>query len=164
LASAREHPPAVAIRRQQRDVESVRAMLRDFNERQSQLFFTIATFLLGYQPPDLYPLLDVDVAEATRALGSTYQTASRGVIYEHRPQSLGAERLAGSLKAAIAEAGQRGGSVYERDAAVVLNRIADACGSGEGTAFLDLLRRIVRDNGRDEPASTAPETPRLILP
>ena len=32
--------------------------------------------------------IDDDVAEATAAMAATYETAARGVLYEHRPQSL----------------------------------------------------------------------------
>src|SRR6195256_4296581 len=88
LASAREHPPAAAVRQQQRDIASFVQFVRDFSERQSQLFFLIATFLLGYDPPELQPLLDDDVAEGVAALASTFETASRGLIYDHRPASM----------------------------------------------------------------------------
>ena len=108
LASAREHPPAVAVRQQQRDVESLVEVVRDFNERQSQLFLMIATFLIRYEPPELQALLDDDVAEAADALAATFETASRGVIYEHRPASLPAERLAAALKADAGQAQRLG--------------------------------------------------------
>ena len=42
------------------------------------------------------------------------------VIYEHRPASVPAERLTTALKPVLVEAGQSGGSAFERDAAVVL--------------------------------------------
>src|SRR6185436_14797272 len=46
LASAREHPAAIVVRQQQRDVGLLLQVLRDFGERQSQLFLLIATFLV----------------------------------------------------------------------------------------------------------------------
>ena len=108
LAVAREHPPAVAVRRQQHDVAALVRYMRDLSERQSQLFFLIVTFLLRYQPPELHPLIDEDVAEAMGALAATFETAARGVIYEHRAASLSAERLVSGLKPLLAEAGQAG--------------------------------------------------------
>ena len=93
LASAREHPPAAAVRRQQHDVGAFLQVMRDFNERQSQLFLMISTFLVRYEPPELQPAIDDDVAEAMAALAATFETSARGVIYEHRPASLPAERL-----------------------------------------------------------------------
>ena len=98
LAVAREHPPAVAVRRQKHDVAALVRHMRDLSEQQSQLFFLIVTFLLQYQPPELNPLIDEDVAEAMEALAATFETAARGVIYEHRAASLPAERLASGLK------------------------------------------------------------------
>src|SRR5262249_59439060 len=52
LASAREHPPAAIARQQHRDLGLVVRALRDFNERQSQLFVLVVTFLVGYKPTD----------------------------------------------------------------------------------------------------------------
>ena len=68
--------------------------MRDLNERQSRLFFLILTFLARYRPAELLPLVDEDVVEALSSLAGTYETAVRGLIYEHRPPSLPAERLA----------------------------------------------------------------------
>jgi hypothetical protein len=150
LASARDHPPAVVVRQQQRDLGLVMQFMRDFTERQSQLFFLLTTFLVRYEPPELHAIIDDDVAEAATALASTYETASRGVIYEHRPASLPAERLAGALKPLLAEAGQGGGSSFERDAATVLRRACEAVHGlreqqpGQHRAFLDLLGRVIR--------------------
>lgn len=162
LASAREHPPAVIVRRQQRDLDLLVQGMRDLNERQSQLFFLINTFVNGYQPQDLHALIDEDVAEAADALAATYETASRGVIYDHRPQSLPAERLLLAMKPVLTEAGKGLGSAFERDAAVVLRRVSGAVrevASQEPTntrAFVELLRRVMRprdETRRDVPAS-----------
>ena len=121
LASAREHPPAVAVRQQQRDVALLVEIMRDFSERQSQLFFLLSTFLVRYEPAELQPLIDDDVTEGTAALAATFETAARGVIYEHRPASLPAERLMTALKVVFAERAAAG-VLLERDAAAVLAR------------------------------------------
>ena len=104
--------------------------MRDLSEQQSELFFLIVTFLLEYQPADLGQLIDADVAEATAALAATFETAARGVIYEHRATSLPAERLAISLKPMLVELERAGGSAFQRDAAVVLRRVAAAAHDG----------------------------------
>lgn len=173
LATAREHPPAAAVRLQQQHVHALAQSTRDLSERQLQLFFLINTFLRHYEPPELQPLLDQDVADAAAALAGTFETASRGVIYEHRPSALPADRLASALKPVIAEAGKPGGSAFDRDAAVVLRRIEEAARAITGSepssrAYLDLLGQIL-DAGttgaagaHDEPP---PENrPRLIVP
>jgi hypothetical protein len=132
LASARDHPPARIVRQQEDDVAAVVRFARDFNEFQSNLFFLTLTLLSGYSPAkpryselaaapylasETQSLIDEDVTEALAALGATYETASRGVLYEHRPQSLPAERLVAELMPLLEEAGQRGGAAFDRDAA-----------------------------------------------
>lgn len=168
LATAREHPPAVVVRRQQRDVESLVQSMRDLSERQSQLFFLISSFLQRYEPPEWQPLVDMDVVDAVAALAGTFETAARGVIYDHRPASMPADRLATALKPVIAEAGKHGGSAFERDAAVVLRRIEEAAREitaadpSNRRAYLDLLGRVLRED--KSPEGTDGNAPRLIVP
>ena len=171
LTTAREHPPAALVRQQQRDLGLLVQFMRDFNERQSQLFFLVNSLLVRYQPPELQPLIDDDVAEAAAAIAATLETSVRGVIYEHRPASLPAERLMSAIKPLLAEAGQNAGTPFERDAAVVLRRIEEAAREvrvseeGNQRAFLDLLGRVIRKTDAEgEPAQAAPEPSRLIVP
>ena len=116
----------MAVRQQQQDVELLMHGMRDLSERQSQMFFLINGFLQQYEPPELHSLIDDDVIEGVAALAGTFETAARGVIYDHRPAALPADRLATTLKPVIVEAGMGGGSAFERDAAVVLRRIGEA--------------------------------------
>ena len=149
LSAAREHPSAAAVRQQQRDVGLLVQCMRDLSERQSQLFFLINTFLQRYEPPELQPLIDDDVAEAAAALAGTFETAVRGVIYERRPAALPADRLATALRPVLAEAGKHAGSAFDRDAAVVLRRIEEAARGLKAAdppsrrAYLDLLGRVM---------------------
>jgi hypothetical protein len=168
LAVSREHPPAAVVRQQQRDIQLLVRFIRDFNERQSQLFFLIDAFLLRYQPPELHLLIDEDVIDAAASLAATSETAARGVIYEHRPASPPAERLVAALKPLLAKAGQGGGTPFERDAAVVLRRIEEAAREARAVdrenrrAFLDLLGRVIPEREEEEPPSSV--APRLIVP
>jgi len=105
------------------------------------------------------------------ALASTYETSVRGVIYEHRPASLAAERLVNLLKPILAKAGEGGGSAFERYAAVVRRRTeeivreARASDADNRRAFLDLLSRVVaRRPEADAAAAESDERSRLILP
>jgi hypothetical protein len=170
LASAREHPPAVVVRRQQRDVGLFLQIMRDFNERQSQLFLLISTFFVRYEAPELQPVIDDDVAEAAAALAATFETSARGVIYDHRPASLPAERLVAGLKPLLSEAGRSAGTAFERDAAVVLRRLEEAVRETRASdqenrrAFLDLLARIVRRTDDAHESSPEPAPTRLIVP
>ena len=169
LASAREHPAAVTVRQQQRDVALLVQFVRDFNERQSRLFFLVATFLAAYQPPELQRTVDAGVADAAGALAATFETASRGVIYDHRAASLPAERLVSALKPVLAEAGKGAGSSFDRDAAVVFRRIADAVRDAHAQKpddprlFLDLAARVAR-RPDDSQAPSRAERPSLIIP
>jgi hypothetical protein len=174
LASAREHPPAALVRQQQRDVAMLVQFVRDFSERQSRLFFLISTFLVGYQPSELQPFIDDDVAEGMAALAATFETASRGVIYDHRPASLPAERMISELKPMLLDAGRGAGSAFERDAAVVLRRVEKSVRGVRGDepdnrrTFLDLLGRVIKEpSGPDSSkgdAAQAPASTRLIVP
>ena len=171
LATAREHPSAAAVRQQQHDLSSIMRAMRDLNERQSRLLLLMLSFLARYQPPELQPLIDEDVSEAAAALAATFETAARGVIYEHRPASLSAERLANTLKPVLAEAGRDLGTTFDRDAAVVLRRVeAAARDAGElagdrRRGFLDLVGRLIskQDQAPSEP-EVSDEGSRIIVP
>jgi hypothetical protein len=160
LASAREHPPAVVVRQQQRDLGLLVQFMRDLNRRQSQLFFLVNSFVNEYQPESLHSLVDADIADAADALAATYETAARGVIYEHRPQSLPADRLVAAIKPLLAEAGKGQGTPFERDAAVVLRRVADAARDvakhdpANQRAYVELLKRVMRPS--EKSAAEAP--------
>jgi hypothetical protein len=170
LAASREHPPAAVRRQQQHDVALLVDIMRDFTQRQSQLFLLFGTFITRYQPPELHPLIDADLAEAMMALAATFETAVRGVVYEHRAESMSANRLVGALKPLLAEAGQQGGSAFERDAALVLRRIADGVGKaraadpGNPRALLQLLARTLGAGRAAADQSADSAAPRLILP
>jgi uncharacterized protein (DUF2267 family) len=124
--------------------------------------------LLRYEAPELHPLTDEDVGEAATALAATFETSLRGVIYEHRAASAAATRLIATLKPVLDEAGSRGGTRFERDAAVVLRRIVEAVRLSHDRdpdnrrAFLDLLVRANQGHVEERPA--VQETPRLIVP
>ena len=66
---------------------------RDLSQAQSQLFFVLNTFLQRYEPSELQPLIDEDVAEAAAALAATAETASRGLIYDQIGRASCRERV-----------------------------------------------------------------------
>lgn len=173
LASAREHPPAALVRQQRHDVGFVMQFVRDFSERQSQLFVMIATFLVrtAADAAALQPIIDDDVADALRSLAATYETSVRGVIYEHRPASLPAQRIVAGLTPLLAGAGKSGGTAFERDAAVVMRRMEQAAADIRAAEpesrrmFIDLLARIFSKAAEHEAtAASGPDAPRLIVP
>ncbi len=174
LAAAREHPPAVAHRQHQRDLLLFIDALRDFNQRQSQLFLAINSVIAQYVPPELQTITDADVIDAAAALAATFETASRGVIYEQRPSTRSAEHLAGAVRTLLLRAGQSGGSAFERDAAVVLHRIEQTARTAQKAeptnprAYLGLIERVARqsDHAPQGDAATMDSAPvsRLIVP
>jgi hypothetical protein len=107
-------------------------------------------------------------------MAATYETVTRGVIYEHRPASLPAERLATALKPVLAAAGKGAGSSFDRDAGVVLRRVEEAVRDVRAIdqqnrrAFLDLLGRVIaKTAGADDGAEghhEAAAASRLIVP
>jgi hypothetical protein len=145
-------------------------LARDFNERQSELFLLAGTFLTRYPSPDLQPLLDDDIAEAAAALAATFETSSRGLIFDHRPASLPADRLRTALKPVLVEAGRNGGTAFDRDAAVVLRRLEEAVREVRGIdpqnrrAFLDLLGRVIKRSEELEDSEAPRDASRLIMP
>lgn len=172
LASAREHPAAVVRRQQERDLAALLPTIRDLTERQHQLFFVFQSAIVRHQPEGFARLRDEDVAEAAAALAATLETAAKGVIYEHAPQSLPAQRLMTDLKALLADVRQRGATVHDREAAVVLRAVAQGArevrhlSDGTDTAYLSLVGRLLQQAGRPK---AAPEPPRaagssLIIP
>jgi hypothetical protein len=169
LASAREHPPAVTLRQQQRDMGLLVHVMRDLNQRQAELLFLVLSFIARYDPPELQPLVDEDLAESAAALAATFETAARGVIYEHRPASAPAARLLAELRPVLAEAGRGAGSSFDRDAAVVFRRLEQgvrdvpAEDRDNRRAFIALLGRVIAPAPGD--AASAPASPpRLIVP
>jgi hypothetical protein len=173
LSAAREHPAAVVVRQQRDDVGLVMQLVRDFSDRQSQLFVLIARFIVrsANDAAALHALIDEDVADAMRSLAATYETSVRGVIYEHPATSLPAQRLVAALKPLLADAGHNGGTPFERDAAVVLRRVEQAVAEfrgAEGTsgrAFIERLTRIFSKAAQeDAPAEPSSVEPRVIVP
>jgi hypothetical protein len=179
LTAAREHPAAAIVRQRQRDISLAVHFMRDFSQRQSHLFGMTASFLVRVDGErrtldagSVHPLIDDDVVEAVGAVAATYETSGRGVIYEHRPASLPAQRLVAALKPLLGEAGQGGGSSFERDAAVVMRRFEQAVGEVRALdqqnrrAFLEFLGRAIADKGAGDTAGAADDQPAsgLILP
>ena len=108
LVSARTHPPAVIQRQQERDARFLLPIIDGLGRRQYQLFFVVQATLHRLADTDELPVNDDVVRDTAQALAATYETASKGIIYEHRPSSLPAERLARELKSLLEGKDERG--------------------------------------------------------
>ncbi len=165
LRSARAHPPAVQRRQQERDLAVLIPAMRDLREDQTPLFWLTITFLGGYQADGLIRLTDDDVADATAALASTFETSARGVIYEHRATSLAGQRLAGDLRQFFEELGRGERRLTDATMASVLRAIEHGARAARKTldggdrAYLQLAARLKRATAADGEAGTkgAPE-------
>jgi hypothetical protein len=165
LASAREHPPAVVRRQQERDVAVLLPTVQRLSERQHQLFFLLQTVIARHKPEGFARLVDDDVAEAAGAMAATLETASRGVIYEHGAQSLVAQRLLADMKALLARIREQGARVYDGEVAIVLRAIEQGARETRHVApdgdvsYLTLVSRLLRQGGpaadADAPAEGA---------
>ena len=175
LASAREHPPAIVQREQQRDVGALMHTMRNVSERQQQLMFLLLGIARRYEGDPLQSLLDADIAEAARSLASTLETANRGVIYEHQPATMAAQRLVTDWKGLFKDISSREGGdrLVQRDGPVALRAIEQGATElgrilpGGDRAYLQLVARMLRPRpGEAQPG--APEEPPtasgLILP
>jgi hypothetical protein len=165
LAAAEAHPPASVRRQQERDLGLLVAMGDGLSQAQSNLYWAVLTFLVGFQADPLVKLVDEDLADGAASLAATYETAGRGLIYEHRPQSLVAQRLVTELKGFLAslaaEADAPAARQLERDAALVLRRLEtgarrarEAVGQGPTTA-LDAISRVVGAAARHRDSKAA---------
>jgi hypothetical protein len=174
LAGARTHPPAVVKKQQERDFGYIAASFGRLSQSQGQLSWLLFAAIAGFQGDALLRATDEDLAEAAGALAATYETAGRGVIYEHRPNSLVAQRLATDIQTLLQKLGENGGRAFERDAATVLRALEKAATGaqkalGDGpTSCLELVKRLVRDAGLQDRAPEAappePPGPTLVLP
>jgi hypothetical protein len=168
LTTAQRHPAAVVKRQQEQDLTVLLGALGRLSEGQLQIFFVIHAFISRFRP-DGPSLNDADVAEAAGALATTYETASRGVVFEQQASSLWAEPLRRELKAYLnklaAESGVAG-SRFDREVAVVLRGIErgakhDAPGIGTGAVdYLTLVARILHER----PPDPAQAGSRIVLP
>jgi len=168
LSSAREHPAATVKRQQEHDVAVLLPTLRGLSERQHQLFFLFQSLIGRHTPEGFARLVDDDVAEAAAAVASTLETAARGVIYDHPTQSLPAQRLATEMKTMLAEMGQQGAKIYDREAAMVLRAIEKGARETRrleagDTAYLTVMARLLQRNRAAAPAAPAQQGS-LIIP
>jgi hypothetical protein len=171
LAAAREHPAAVVKRQQERDATALLPAIRELTERQQQLFFLLHTAIARHIPEGFARLNDDDVIQAAGAVAATFETAARGVIYEHAPDSPVALRLAADLRATLAEI-RKQARVYDHEIAVVLRAIERGAREtrtqfgGDQNAYLALMGRLLQVNRIAQAASPAREEPRssIVLP
>jgi hypothetical protein len=174
LAAAREHPAAVVKRQQERDVALLLPTIRELTERQYQLFFLFQTAIARHIPEGFARLNDDDVADAAGSLAATFETAARGVIYEHAAGSTVARRLADDLKVMLEEMRKQGAKVFDHEVSVVLRAIERGArdtrtqAGGVADAYITLIGRLLQVNRLSRTADGTPDGSRaassIVLP
>jgi len=147
LAAAREHPAAVVKRQQRRDLAALLPTISHLTERQHQIFFLIQGLIARHTPEGFSRLIDEDVAQAAGAVAATLETASRGVLYEHSPASIPAQRLAREMTSMLAEM-RTHAKVYDSEVAITLRAIEEGTReihktSADEDAYLTLMGRLL---------------------
>lgn len=149
LRAANAHPPAVVQRQQERDIGFFFPLFGPLTERQQQIVLLLQAALRADE--DGAPALtDADVEQAAKATAATFETASRGIVYEHRAASLSAQRLAGRLQELIEDQRKQGVRLPDEDVAAAARcvetaaREADRALGGGATAYLALVGRLLR--------------------
>lgn len=163
LTASREYPAAVVRRQQERDIAVLLPTLSELTERQRQLFFVLQSVIARHKPEGFARLSDDDVAEAAGAIAATFETSSRGVLYEHTPESMVAKQLASEMKLLLTEIEKETGRSLQREATSVLRSIEtgarEARRSAEGgaTAYLTLMGRLLQTGHAGGQAGTPRE-------
>jgi hypothetical protein len=111
-------------RRRERDFAFVLPVIQDLSEKQYRLLLAFQAVILKHTAAALPSPIDTDVRDAAGTLASTLETARKGIIYEHQTASVLAQRIAGELRALLAEIEREAPApALERDAATALRRI-----------------------------------------
>jgi hypothetical protein len=157
LTTARAHPAATVQRRQERDLRFFLPLVSDLTEPQVRILMVFRAALLSHAKHAIPAVLDSDVADAAEAVAATLETARKGVIYEHQPTSIPAQRLATTFREALAAvSAERGARVarVEADAAATLRRMErgartaqEVLTGDEAPIFIGVLRRLMPESG-----------------
>ena len=161
LQSSTTHPPAAIQRQQERDLKFLLPTLQGLTDRQHQILFMVQSFL-RIDRNDVMPITDNDVQQAAAALAQTYETASRGILYEHSAPNVTGQRLAKEISDFIEAKRSDGTRLSDIDLAVAMRRLETAAQTAKtslgrdddpdsvsDTSYLSLLRRVLKDPDAD---------------
>ena len=153
LVASRFHPPASVRKQQDQDLGALMPALSSLSEPRQQLFLFTLTLVDRFRGEGLDAAADVDAASAAAALAATFETASKGLIYEQRPDSIPAQRMADGIRGVLEQLVQGRPSSFAADAAIVLRQLEDrvravgAASPGDPRAFLALAGRFAKRLG-----------------
>jgi len=123
--------------------------IAELTETQYRLLMLVQALVVQHAKNASPPPVDRDVAEAVASVAATLETAGKGIIYEHRPTAIYAQRIAEEISAALRDLVTRAGADgarLERDAAKALRA----------------LERSAREAEKDLPEAARPDTSWLV--
>ena len=162
-------------RQQERDARFLVPLMKGLTQHQYELFFLIQKLFYQQEQAAQLPVNDKIIADTAHALAATYNTASKGIIYEHRPSSLPAEQLSKVLRPLIEAIDDQRPAASTQDLIVVLQLIertatqADSSLEGGKKAYLALIGRLNAAFSEEQPDSAKPlqqpqSSQRVIIP
>lgn len=165
LATSRAHPSATARRRHETDLRQLMGSVGRLSEGQLQLFFLVQSYFLRPAPEGQPQTVDAEVADAASALAGTFETASRGLIFEHPAATPAGRRMVAELLPVLQDLGKGGGTRFDREVAEVLRAIERGARpdepAGGARDYLELVARVLGEQSATAPAAPAP---RIVLP
>lgn len=150
LKAARAHPHAALQRQQHHDSALIIQLISGLDDEAYAVLMACLPAALSFRTGADPPPLDHDLEAAAAALAATAETAARGVLYEHRPDSMVAARLARAMSAPLAGAAQDGLPRLDTATVVAMRRLAASVKAFERTApesphaYLDFLDRVLK--------------------
>jgi len=147
-------------------------IIQTFTQQQNQIFLFLLLTVHRFRSKSSVRLLDEDIVEAANALAATLETASKGIIYEHRPTSLPAQSLTAELAKALKDLNERAERSLDGDSTIALRGIKRAASDAQTTlsegetSCLDWLDRLASNfEVSPQHGTTTPnQTPELISP
>ena len=150
LKAARAHPPAVQQRQQEHDANLVVPLIRGLDDGGYAVLMACLPAAVAFRNEADPPPLDSDLQAAAAALAATAETAIRGVLYEHQPDTPVAARLVRAMSAPLADASEAGVPRLDASTAAAMRRVEDAVkdfrrqGHPAPDAYLAFLGRVLK--------------------
>jgi hypothetical protein len=150
LKASRAHPHAAQQRQQEQDSALIVQLISGLDDEAYTVLMACLPAAVAFRSSADPPPLDEELGAAAAALAATAETAARGVLYEHQPESMVAARLARAMSAPLAEASEAGLPRLDTATVVAMRRLADSVKAfrrtrpESGTAYFAFLERVLK--------------------
>jgi hypothetical protein len=125
-------------------------LISDLNDEAYAVLMACLAAAMEFSTGAAPPPHDDDLGEAAAALAATAETATRGVLYEHQPESAVAARLARAMSAPLANAAQTGVARLDTATVTAMRRLATSVRAFRRTraeapdAYFSFLGRVLK--------------------